>query len=175
MDKVPPSAKDLTKFPGEMLSWWKTVQPGWRILTGPDVPLSRTIPPGEDWSPLRRAGKDGLIVFVVALYWWRKVVEDQDDATSRGEFLFVAEDLVFVLDAMLGRAHEHGAPVDAEDSCTTTSVPPSAPSIPVSTDMVATASSKKRSADSSSSGKNKKTKVGDGNARITRSRAAQKK
>lgn len=174
MDKVPPSAKDLTKFPGEMLSWWKTVQPGWRILTGPDAPLSRTIPPGEDWSPLRRAGKDGLIVFVVALYWWRKVVEDQGDATSRAEFLFVAEDVVFVLDTMLGRDHRHEAPVDAKDNCTTISAPPSAPLIPVSTDMVATGSSRKRTVDSSSSGKNKKMKVGDGNARITRSRAAQK-
>lgn len=66
-----------------------------------DWPLPRAIPDGERWQEARLGGDNGLLLIVLCLYWWRRSAEDGGDSESLSEYHSVAEDVLFVFDAVL--------------------------------------------------------------------------
>lgn len=88
---------NLHDFPQKMRTWWKAMQPACRIVEGSDWPLSRDVPDNTDWSSMRKGGKNGLVLYVVALYWWQKEARAQDNEAIEEELHLLMEDLLFVL------------------------------------------------------------------------------
>lgn len=100
VDRVPPSI-DLASFPSEVRGWWTTIQPEWRTPIVEDWPLSQEIPRGECWAEASLGGSNGLFLVLLCLYWWRRSAEDALDSIALAEYQSIAEDVIFVLDAIL--------------------------------------------------------------------------
>lgn len=67
----PPDIHDkLQEFGVEMRKWLITIMPNWR---GNEWPMVRTKPEDvEDttWEALRRGGRNGVMLYIIALSWW---------------------------------------------------------------------------------------------------------
>lgn len=100
IDRVPPSV-DLSSFPSEVRAWWSTIQPEWRTPIIEDWPLPQQIPPGECWAEASLGGCNGLFLILLCLYWWRRSAEEASDSIALAEYQSVAEDVIFVFDAIL--------------------------------------------------------------------------
>ncbi|KAH8103653.1 hypothetical protein DFH11DRAFT_1464244, partial [Phellopilus nigrolimitatus] len=61
---------DLDTFPPKWRSWWSSLQPFWRPQEGMDWPLGFAEPANEEWLHVRKAGKNGIFLIVLTLYWW---------------------------------------------------------------------------------------------------------
>lgn len=91
---------NLAVFPLQVRNWWISVQPLWRTKDGSSWTLSRNIPRGEDWTVTRRGGSNGLLLFVMAAFWWAKAArEDGNKSTSKDLALFL-DDLAFVFESL---------------------------------------------------------------------------
>lgn len=100
IDRVPPSV-DLSSFPSEVRAWWSTIQPEWRTPIVEDWPLPQQIPPGECWAEASLGGSNGLFLILLCLYWWRRSAEEASDSIALAEYQSVAEDVIFVFNAIL--------------------------------------------------------------------------
>jgi hypothetical protein len=91
----PPSIRDrLEEFGIEMQQWLITIMPDWR---GSQWPMMRTKPKDiEDatWGVLRRGGRNGIMLYVIALSWW---LTQAHDASSRRQAEAVVEDLAWAV------------------------------------------------------------------------------
>ncbi|PPQ81291.1 hypothetical protein CVT26_015193, partial [Gymnopilus dilepis] len=67
----------ILQFSEAYTKWWTVLQPEWRILDG-KVVAERI---EGDWETLRRAGLNGLVSVVVALFYWGSAARE-DDATD---------------------------------------------------------------------------------------------
>ncbi|KAK7015128.1 hypothetical protein VNI00_019209 [Paramarasmius palmivorus] len=75
-----PSTVSLSNMEATWWSWWSKAQPTWR----PRDQEGRVVPGGNgDWSSLRLHGKDGLVMFLIALRWWYEM-ESGDDLFKEG-------------------------------------------------------------------------------------------
>jgi hypothetical protein len=66
----PPSIQNkLEEFGAEMRQWLITIMPDWR---GNKWPMVRTKPEdtGDTWGTLRRGGRNGVMLYIIALSWW---------------------------------------------------------------------------------------------------------
>jgi hypothetical protein len=50
------------------MAWWIALQPEWRVQD--DGSFNYKTPKDEDWHVLRKGGRSGLYMVVVALSWW---------------------------------------------------------------------------------------------------------
>jgi hypothetical protein len=91
----PPILEDrLEEFGAEMRQWLVSIMPDWR---GTRWPMARTKPKDiEDttWGVLRRGGRNGVILYVIALSWW---LNQADDASSMRQAEAVVEDLAWAV------------------------------------------------------------------------------
>jgi len=53
------------------------MQPSWRIIS--DGSFSKAVPTDETWSNLGKGGSAGLYIVTMALSWWVRVVQGNDD------------------------------------------------------------------------------------------------
>jgi hypothetical protein len=84
----------LQEFGAEMRQWLITIMPDWR---GSQWPMVRTKPDHvEDamWSVLRRGGRNGVMLYVIALSWW---LTQADDESSKRQAEAVVEDLAWAV------------------------------------------------------------------------------
>lgn len=58
-------------------------------------PLNRSVPPGETWFEVRKPERNGIMVIIMTLYWW-KVVSD-GDSNTRGGYLSARKDFAWLL------------------------------------------------------------------------------
>lgn len=58
-------------------------------------PLSRVAPPGEQWTDVRKPERNGIVVLIMTLYWW-KVVSNGDE-TATGEYISAREDFAWLM------------------------------------------------------------------------------
>lgn len=56
---------NVSAFRADWWAWWTSIQPQDRCRS-PMLPPTNTM----DWVPLRKCGKDGIILFIYALRWW---------------------------------------------------------------------------------------------------------
>jgi hypothetical protein len=91
----PPNIQDrLGKFGAEMRQWLITIMPNWR---GSQWPMKRTKSKDlEDatWGMLRRGGRNGVMLYVIALSWW---LTEAHDASSERQVEAVVEDLAWAV------------------------------------------------------------------------------
>ena len=77
-----------------MRQWLITIMPDWR---GTQWPMVRTKPENvEDamWSVLRRGGRNGVMLYVIALSWW---LTQADGVSSKRQAEAVVEDLAWAV------------------------------------------------------------------------------
>lgn len=161
LSKVPMNI-DLASFPDELRQWWKTTQPSWRISNDSDWPLSREVPPGEDWGCSRRGGPNGLFLVIMCLFWCRYTATAEGDKVAIAEYLSVAEDVAFAFGEIL---HCSSFPVSASAPAPSSNHRPSL----AATSTKVTRSGAKRAV---SAGSAKKTRSSENNVlRSTRSQA----
>ncbi|KAH9886768.1 hypothetical protein C8Q73DRAFT_657877 [Cubamyces lactineus] len=69
----PPPIADEVEYCESWQRWWSGLQPSWRNQTEdqPLVPADR----GE-WGPLECPGKNGLLIILLSLLWWREAATD---------------------------------------------------------------------------------------------------
>ncbi|EMD33444.1 hypothetical protein CERSUDRAFT_98550 [Gelatoporia subvermispora B] len=62
---------DPEHFGERLTTWWRSMQPDFR---GPDGIELITNGPKSEWGGLRRAGRNSIFIFVLAMYWWGRAV-----------------------------------------------------------------------------------------------------
>lgn len=92
---------DLPVYGKKIRGWWKAHQPPFRLEGTATWPLSQAAPVDESWDATRRGGKNGLLVFVMALYWWKLEAQSQDSEEAVSEFYSVVDDVLYVFQRML--------------------------------------------------------------------------
>ena len=91
----PPDIHDkLEEFGAEMRQWLITIMPDWR---GSQWPMMRTKP--EDakdttWEALRRGGRNGVILYIIALSWW---LSQARSPSSKRQAEAVVDDLAWAV------------------------------------------------------------------------------
>ena len=93
-NKAPSIQDRLDNFGAEMRQWLITIMPDWR---GSDWPMERTKPKDvEDttWGVVRRGGRNGVMLYVIALSWW---LTQANDASSKRQAEAVVEDLAWAV------------------------------------------------------------------------------
>ncbi len=95
MHKSPPIQKEETYAQG-WWAWWCQLQPEWRARDLNERPmLSSSV--GNDWGKnLCRPGKNGLLMILLALAWWKEITTT---ATS-ADWDAAALDVAWVLSQM---------------------------------------------------------------------------
>ena len=93
-NKPPNIQERLEEFGVEMRQWLITIMPDWR---GTQWPMLRIKP--EDvgdptWDVLRRGGRNGVMLYVIALSWW---LTQAQDASSKRQAEAVVEDLAWAV------------------------------------------------------------------------------
>ncbi|KAK7028878.1 hypothetical protein VNI00_014802 [Paramarasmius palmivorus] len=72
----PPKTATLTDLCDTWWIWWSTSNPDWRTYVDDFV-----VSGGDgDWSDMELAGKDGLVLHLVALRWWHDCGGESDNA-----------------------------------------------------------------------------------------------
>jgi hypothetical protein len=88
----PPNIQDrLEEFGAEMRQWLIMIMPDWR---GSQWPMVRTKPEDATWGVLRRGGRNGIMLYVIALSWW---LTQAHDASSERQAEAVVEDLAWAV------------------------------------------------------------------------------
>lgn len=107
--KLEPPIDDIKEYAEQMRAWWSSLQPKWRIESAKESwPLGRVAPASENWDGVVRGGANGLMVFIVALAWWFRALEDE---TSARELASMIEDVRWVLDK-INSAMEDGIVIE---------------------------------------------------------------
>lgn len=91
---------DISVFPSQVRDWWNTIQPAWRRNEGSSRILSRDAPLNEDWIISRRVGSNGLLLFVMAAFWWGMAATKTGDISAREALNSFLGDLVYVLESL---------------------------------------------------------------------------
>ncbi len=83
--KTMPTVKtgELEDFKLQWGSWWKALQPQWRVIRGDDVEAWSKDTYGDDWSLLRVPGPNGLLGIVAMLAWWGVAVVGEEEGESK--------------------------------------------------------------------------------------------
>lgn len=88
----------MTLFMKDWHDWYRGLMPGWRYadITGNTKwPLKRVVPDGEDWSEVRKGERNGILVIIMTLWWWKAVSENRPDI--RAKYISAREDFAWLL------------------------------------------------------------------------------
>ena len=87
--------EDMEHFGRQWWAWWISLQPNSRICNKDTYDTS--LPSLEmDWTLLKKPGKNGMLLIMLALVWWGKAV-DRDNG-----WLKAVADVTVVLPCILG-------------------------------------------------------------------------
>jgi hypothetical protein len=75
---VPTIDTDVDVFQGEMIGWWKAINPEWRRTTEDFLPITR-YDETANWGGMLKAGPNGMFLVVMCMAWWGK----RDDIASK--------------------------------------------------------------------------------------------
>ncbi|EIW53636.1 uncharacterized protein TRAVEDRAFT_94269, partial [Trametes versicolor FP-101664 SS1] len=65
----PPQIKKESQYAMLWWEWWAGLQPAWRECDDRGIPV---IGGSGDWNALRAPGKNGLLIVLLSLAWWRE-------------------------------------------------------------------------------------------------------
>ncbi|KAF7795563.1 hypothetical protein EIP86_006725 [Pleurotus ostreatoroseus] len=103
-----PQIEDLDEYAQGWWAWWRGMQPDWRLADdGSELARDGT----GGWDKLRRPGKNGMLLVLLSLWWWKSHPSVADRA-----WLAAVDDVQWVLTALLSRAAQKRASDDEEES-----------------------------------------------------------
>ena len=109
MDELP-TIKDLSKYVQQFRTWYISLQPNGR---GRAWPLARRSV-DEQWEPMMRGGRNGILLVILALLWWSRTVSTDEQQLEVEDAL---QDLVWSFEQMLNVIpKKNGDKRAAEDS-----------------------------------------------------------
>ena len=86
--------RTFVMFVDSVFAWWHSLQPLWRTFQRGMV--SRTVK--GDWGVLRAPRINGLLNVIILVYWWARVLEEQEPGGgARADYEFFADDVAWVL------------------------------------------------------------------------------
>ena len=62
-----PAIESTLEFEKAYMSWWKELQPDWRMSSSRQIAYSKV---DGDWDGIRTASRNGLLSVVAALFFW---------------------------------------------------------------------------------------------------------
>ncbi|KAH9846594.1 hypothetical protein C2E23DRAFT_872276 [Lenzites betulinus] len=69
-----PTIEDDAAYAAQWWNWWTQLQPEWRQLDADGRPV---IGEDGDWDSLKSPGKNGVLIVLLSLVWWREVATEQ--------------------------------------------------------------------------------------------------
>jgi len=92
-----PVIKSTSEFQATFMKWWEGLQPDWRLSTSGQIITSNV---SGDWGSLQRAGRNGILSVVAALFFWGLALKEAPDADRAG-WNMASEDCLRVLNALI--------------------------------------------------------------------------
>lgn len=90
-----PDISNVLSFEQEFRTWWISLQPTWWVSEGTMVTSME-----GDWDVLRKPGQNGLICVLVGLFYWGRLVQE-DENQCRG-WAELVEDCLLILCQLAG-------------------------------------------------------------------------
>ncbi|KAJ7436472.1 hypothetical protein B0H11DRAFT_2256177 [Mycena galericulata] len=90
-----PFIADIKVFAKQWAVWWKTINPGWRLVDGALVQETKGL-----WDVMRVPGANGFLSVLIGLKWWK----DKSPGGGGEEFAAAVKDVSWVLRQLLGDA-----------------------------------------------------------------------
>ncbi|KAJ4465787.1 hypothetical protein C8J55DRAFT_440494 [Lentinula edodes] len=94
------------RFGESVWTWWCSLQPPWRtysITNNRPTPLELLVP-GNGWHSLNKGGKNGLMLIVTCLKWWREGLESLSEVEKREletDWYLAVEDISRMLEGLI--------------------------------------------------------------------------
>jgi hypothetical protein len=85
---IPTVDTDLEVFQGEMIGWWKAINPEWRKTTDEYLPIAR-YSDTEGWGGLQKAGPNGFFLVMMCMAWWGR----RDDTAAQPIWSTMCDDV----------------------------------------------------------------------------------
>ena len=92
-----PTIKSTSDFQVAFMKWWEGLQPDWRLSTSGEIIASNL---KGDWGGLRRAGRNGLLSVIAALFFWGFSLKKVTNADWAG-WNMASDDCLRVLNALI--------------------------------------------------------------------------
>ncbi|THU99823.1 hypothetical protein K435DRAFT_658240 [Dendrothele bispora CBS 962.96] len=101
-ESCPKKVGALENFRNEVLVWWNTMQPDWRILEKDALDKGEWVKEVKgQWAKLKCPGINGLYSVMACLRWWAVSEIGQDGQLSE-QWQRLLGDVVWVMDAIAG-------------------------------------------------------------------------
>ncbi|KAF9780908.1 hypothetical protein BJ322DRAFT_987737, partial [Thelephora terrestris] len=83
----------FSDFVDSIFTWWATIQPPWRSFERTEV--SRAVKGG--WGSLLAPRINGILNVVMQVYWWFKILEEENpEGSIRTDYELFADDVAWV-------------------------------------------------------------------------------
>ncbi|THU81170.1 hypothetical protein K435DRAFT_694121 [Dendrothele bispora CBS 962.96] len=105
-ESCPKKVGAVETFRNEVLVWWNTMQPDWRILDKDDLDTGEWVKEVKgQWGKLRCPGINGLYSVMACLRWWAVSEIGQEGRLSE-QWTRLLQDVVWVMDAIAGEEEQ---------------------------------------------------------------------
>lgn len=111
---------DPIDFGERWRKWITSMMPGWRTRKSTEWPLPREDRPDERWDAIRKGGRDGVLLLVLSLSWWKHATTPGTKA--RDEYESAVEELAWLLQQLV-RVPPSALPVTSSASRTSSVQP----------------------------------------------------
>ena len=102
-----PKITGVYKYKKAWYSWWRGLQPAWRLLKS--GALSQEVPDtGEEWDSLRRGGPNGFFMIIMAFSWWVEAmggVDDEELCDTLDDIIWVLQSMADMPEQLIGEKH----------------------------------------------------------------------
>ncbi|KAJ2965567.1 hypothetical protein NUW54_g14076 [Trametes sanguinea] len=95
-----PAINDEVEYAQQWQQWWAGMQPEWRVLNADGWPVQDGI---GSWESLTNPGKNGLLVVLLSLMWWRTVAT----SATMDSWTSAAADVAWVVACMANSKQEN--------------------------------------------------------------------
>ena len=91
-----PAIKSTSEFQATFAKWWESLQPDWRLSASGEVIVSEL---AGDWGGLRKAGRNGILSVMAALFFWGFSLKGMVNAEHEG-WRMATDDCLRVLNTL---------------------------------------------------------------------------
>lgn len=90
---------DPLDFGHRWRTWVTSLMPDWRKRNPKEWPLPREVPLGERWESIRKGGRDGILLLLMSLSWWKNATHE--GSVARDEYESALEELAWLLQQLI--------------------------------------------------------------------------
>ncbi|KLO06048.1 hypothetical protein SCHPADRAFT_895783 [Schizopora paradoxa] len=110
--------RDLTKYGEAWRSWYAGLMPAWRVAGNQSRwPLLQQVPSDERWVDVRKGERNGILLLLLTLMWWKDASEPGSEA--RDEYESALDDVAWLMPLLACNfEQDSNRPVDDPPSLT---------------------------------------------------------